>query len=50
MPLRADWFRESVDLHFDGDCEGKYDEIINDFLKRVLIIDEDGKLHTTVKP
>jgi hypothetical protein len=50
MPLRAIWFRESIDLHFDGDREGKYDDIITDFLKQGLIIEEDDNLHTTVKP
>jgi hydroxyacylglutathione hydrolase len=50
MLMGANWFRETVDLYFDGNCEGKYDEIISDFLNRGLIVERNGGLCTTVKP
>jgi len=44
------WFRETVDLYFKGRYEAKYDEVINSFLSRGIIRQENGSLSTTVKP
>ena len=44
------WFKETVDLYFDGQYEAKYDEVINSFLGRGIIQQENGDLSTTVKP
>jgi glyoxylase-like metal-dependent hydrolase (beta-lactamase superfamily II) len=44
------WFVETVDLYFKGQYEAKYDEIINSFLRRGIIKQENGDLFTTVKP
>jgi len=43
------WFKETVDLYFNGQYEAKYDEIINSFLRRGIIKHENGNLFTTVK-
>ena len=43
------WFKETVDLYFNGEYEAKYDEIINSFLRRKIIKHENGNLFTTVK-
>jgi glyoxylase-like metal-dependent hydrolase (beta-lactamase superfamily II) len=44
------WFKETVDLYFNGEYEAKYDEIINSFLRRGIIKQENDNLFTTVKP
>ena len=44
------WFKETVDLYFKGQYEAKYDEVINSFLSRGIIRQENGSLSTTVKP
>ena len=44
------WFRETVDLYFNGEYELKYKEIINSFLKKKIVIREKGSFFTTVKP
>ena len=44
------WFKETVDLYFNDQYEAKYDEIINSFLRRGIIKQENDNLFTTVKP
>ena len=44
------WYKETVDLYFNGAYEIKYHEIMDAFLKRGVIGLENGNLHTTVKP
>ena len=44
------WFKETVDLYFKGRYEAKYDAVINSFLRRGIIQQENGDLSTTVKP
>ena len=44
------WFKETVDLYFNGKYEAKYDEIINSFLGRGIVKQENNNLFTTVKP
>jgi len=44
------WFKETIELYFNGEYEAKYDEIINSFLKRGILKRENGDLFTTVKP
>ena len=44
------WFKETVDLYFNHQYEAKYDEIINSFLRRGIIKQENDNLFTTVKP
>jgi len=44
------WFKETVALYFNDEYEAKYNEIINTFLRRGIIKQENGDLFTTVKP
>ncbi len=50
MLMRPHWFRETVDLYFDGDYEAKYNELMSSFINRGVIKKDGGKLYTTVKP
>lgn len=44
------WFKETVDLYFNGEYERKYNEIMNTFLGRGVIKLENRDLFTTIKP
>ena len=44
------WFKETVDLYFNGEYELKYNEIMNSFLERGIVQRKNGSLFTTVKP
>ena len=44
------WFKETVDLYFNGEHETKYNEIMNTLLGRGVIKMENGNLFTTIKP
>jgi hydroxyacylglutathione hydrolase len=44
------WFRETVDLFFNGEYRKKYKEVMHDFLSRDIVRRSNGKLFTTVKP
>ncbi len=46
--MEAPWYRETVDLYFDGAYRDKYDEIVNGFLGRKVIREVDDQLLTTV--
>jgi glyoxylase-like metal-dependent hydrolase (beta-lactamase superfamily II) len=48
--MRTIWFREAVDLYFDGDYSTKYHQIMNDFLHRGIVKITNGTLYTTVTP
>lgn len=44
------WFKETVDLFFNGEYQRKYEEVMGDFLRRDIVRRKDGTLFTTVKP
>ena len=44
------WFKETVDLYFNGKYEMKYNEIMNIFFERGIIEQENEHFFTTVKP
>ncbi len=44
------WFRETVDLYFDGAYDWKYDEFMSELLQRGIILNDRGRLTTVVKP
>jgi hypothetical protein len=44
------WFKETIDLYFNGEYELKYNEIIRTFNKRGIIRRKNGNLFTIVKP
>ena len=48
--MTTTWFRETVDLYFEGNYRTKYDEIIGDFLKRDILKTTDDRFVTTVTP
>jgi len=48
--MKTHWFRETVDLYFDGDYPGKYDSIMKGLLGRGIVKSRQSMLFTTVKP
>jgi glyoxylase-like metal-dependent hydrolase (beta-lactamase superfamily II) len=44
------WFKETVDLYFKGQYQAKYDAVMNSFLGRGIIKQENNDLYTTAKP
>jgi len=44
------WFKETIDLYFNGEYERKYNEIIGNFMDRGIIKQKNRKMVTTVKP
>jgi len=48
--MKTHWFKETVDLYFDGRHEAKYDEIMEKLTKRGVVKRKNGRLLTTVKP
>jgi hydroxyacylglutathione hydrolase len=44
------WFKETIDLFFNGEYQRKYEEIMSDFLRRDIVRRKDGVLLTTIKP
>jgi hypothetical protein len=48
--MATHWYKETVDLYFNSRYEAKYDDVINSFLGRGIIKEENGYLSTTAKP
>lgn len=48
--MTTHWFKETVDLFFNGDYESKYSDILNAFIQKGIVIRNNGVLSTTVKP
>ncbi len=48
--LTTHWFKAVVELYFEGKYQEKFDEIIEEFLKRDVVYIKDGYYHTTVRP
>jgi len=44
------WYKETVDLYFNGEHETKYNNILKDFLKRGIVKRQNGSFSTTIKP
>ncbi len=44
------WFKETVDLYFSGEYELKYNEVIENFMRRGIVRRQNGDLVTVVKP
>jgi len=47
--MKTYWFKETVDLYFNGEYKAKYHETINGFLQRNILSRSQGKLTTNVK-
>ena len=50
MLMHTHWFRETVDLFFNGEYELKYKEIIASFIERRILLLTNGRIRTTAKP
>jgi len=48
--MESHWFKDTVDLYFDGKYQPKYDEIMEDFLRRGVVRRKEGRLFTIVMP
>jgi len=48
--MKTHWFKETIELYFSEEYKVKYNEIMQDFIKREIVKQKDGKLFTTVKP
>ena len=48
--MRTHWFKENVDLYFNGEYEAKYTEIMNHFIQRGIVKCSNGKLWTILEP
>jgi hypothetical protein len=48
--MQSHWYKETVDLYFNGDYRGMYDRVMGDFINRGIVKAKNGKLVTTVKP
>ena len=44
------WYKETIDLYFNGEYQAKYEAIMKNFLKRGIVREQNGKILTTVKP
>ena len=50
MLMNKVWFKETVDLYFDGAYETTYHEIMNELTRKGVLRRENGTLYTTVEP
>ena len=48
--MQTHWYKETVELYFNGDYRGMYDKVIGDFINRGIVKAKNGNLVTTVKP
>jgi len=48
--LNTNWFTETIDFYFNSDYQGKYDEIMEGFLKKNIVKRDGDMFLTTVKP
>jgi hydroxyacylglutathione hydrolase len=48
--MQTHWFKETVDLYFNKDYRLQYDAIMRDFCKRGIVIEQNGRIFTAVKP
>jgi len=44
------WFKETVNLYFDGAYEKIYDGLLHGLLGKGLVKEKNGRLFTIVKP
>ncbi len=48
--MKTRWYKETVDLYFNGEYRPAYDSVMKDFIKRQIVIIKDNCLTTTVLP
>jgi glyoxylase-like metal-dependent hydrolase (beta-lactamase superfamily II) len=47
--MKTHWYRETVDLYFNGEYQAKYESIMQNFRKRGIVQINQDKIFTTVK-
>ncbi|MDH3886510.1 MAG: hypothetical protein OET63_19990, partial [Desulfobacterales bacterium] len=48
--MQTHWYKETVDLYFNGEYQAKYEAVMRDFRKRGIVKEKHDKIFTTVKP
>ncbi len=48
--MKTHWYKETVDLYFNGKYRATYEAVMLDFLKRGLVREENDQIYTIVKP
>ena len=48
--MQTHWYRETVDLYFNGEYRAKFETVMQDFHKRGIVKEESGQVYTTIKP
>jgi len=48
--MQTHWFKETIELYFNGNYRDMYDGVVGDFLNRGIVEIQNGMLVTTVKP
>ena len=48
--MQTHWFKETIELYFNGNYRDMYDEVLGGFLDRGIVKIENDLLVTTVKP
>ena len=48
--MKTPWYKETVDLYFNGECRPVYDSVMKNFIKRNIVTIKNNRLRTTVLP
>jgi len=48
--VQGNWFRETVDIFFDGEYRKLYEKIMAGFLEKEIVVIDHGRYKTTVQP
>jgi glyoxylase-like metal-dependent hydrolase (beta-lactamase superfamily II) len=48
--MQTHWFKESIELYFNGNYRDMYDQVVGGFLDRGIVKNENNLLVTTVRP
>jgi glyoxylase-like metal-dependent hydrolase (beta-lactamase superfamily II) len=48
--MQTHWFKETIELYFNGNYRDMYDEVVGGFLDRGIVKNENNLLVTTVRP
>ncbi|MDY6953755.1 MAG: MBL fold metallo-hydrolase [Thermodesulfobacteriota bacterium] len=48
--MEGSWFKDTIDLYFEGEYAPKYDETMQGLMRREVVRRKEGKLFTIVRP
>ena len=48
--MQTHWFKETIELYFNGNYRDMYEGVVEGFLSRGIVEIQNGMLVTTVKP